>query len=95
MDLRGEYIEYTYFFNFVDCCFLYKAKDLSAPLVHRHREQSDCLSLVTKVKWGTQRGRQQGDLMSLKIMGDTQTDEHTHADTQTQTYTQIDSKVIS
>jgi hypothetical protein len=32
VELRGEYVEYIYFFNPVTC-FLYKAKDLSAPLV--------------------------------------------------------------
>jgi hypothetical protein len=33
VELRGEYVEQIYFFNPVACCFLYKAKDLSAPLV--------------------------------------------------------------
>jgi hypothetical protein len=32
MELRGEYVN-NFFFNLVACCFLYKAKDLSAPLV--------------------------------------------------------------
>jgi hypothetical protein len=31
MELRGEYVEKIHFFNLVACCFLYKAKDLSAP----------------------------------------------------------------
>jgi hypothetical protein len=30
--LRAEYVEQIYFFNPVACCFLYRAKDLSAPL---------------------------------------------------------------
>jgi hypothetical protein len=30
VELRGEYVEWIYFFNLVACCFLYKAKDLSA-----------------------------------------------------------------
>jgi hypothetical protein len=33
VELRGECIEEIHFFNPVACCFLYKAKDLSAPLV--------------------------------------------------------------
>jgi hypothetical protein len=32
VELRGEYVEQIHFFNHVACCFLYKAKDLSAPL---------------------------------------------------------------
>jgi histone-lysine N-methyltransferase SETMAR len=31
VQLRGEYVEEIHFFNTVACCFLYKAKDLSAP----------------------------------------------------------------
>jgi hypothetical protein len=31
VQLRGEYVEEMHFFNPVACCFLYKAKDLSAP----------------------------------------------------------------
>jgi hypothetical protein len=31
VELRGEYVEWIYFFSPVACCFLYKAKDLSAP----------------------------------------------------------------
>jgi hypothetical protein len=33
VELRGEYVQKTHFFNPVASCFLYKAKDLSAPLV--------------------------------------------------------------
>jgi hypothetical protein len=33
VELRGEYVESIHFFSHVACCFLYKAKDLSAPLV--------------------------------------------------------------
>jgi hypothetical protein len=33
VELRVEYVEQIYFFNAVACYFLYKAKDLSAPLV--------------------------------------------------------------
>jgi hypothetical protein len=32
-ELTGEYVEEIHFFNPVAFCFLYKAKDLSAPLV--------------------------------------------------------------
>jgi hypothetical protein len=31
VELRGEYVELIFFFNPIACCFLYKAKDLSAP----------------------------------------------------------------
>jgi hypothetical protein len=31
VELRGEYVEQIQFFKPVACCFLYKAKDLSAP----------------------------------------------------------------
>jgi hypothetical protein len=31
VELRGECVEQIHFFNPVACCFLYKAKDLSAP----------------------------------------------------------------
>lgn len=33
--------------------------------IHRHREQSDFLSLLTKVKWSTQWNMQQGGIISL------------------------------
>jgi hypothetical protein len=33
VELRGEYVEKIYFFNPVACCFIYKAKELSVPLV--------------------------------------------------------------
>jgi hypothetical protein len=39
VELRGEYVEYIHFFSPIACCFLYKAKDLTAPLVY-----SDMLS---------------------------------------------------
>jgi hypothetical protein len=31
VEFRGEYVEQIFFLNPVACCFLYKAKDLSAP----------------------------------------------------------------
>jgi hypothetical protein len=31
VELSGEYVENIYFFNHIARCFLYKAKDLSAP----------------------------------------------------------------
>jgi hypothetical protein len=31
VELRGEYVEQIHFLNPVACCFLYKAKDLTAP----------------------------------------------------------------
>jgi hypothetical protein len=33
VELRGEYVEKIHFFIPITCCFLYKAKDLSAPLI--------------------------------------------------------------
>jgi hypothetical protein len=33
VECRGEYVESIHFFNPV-ACFLYKGKDLSAPLIH-------------------------------------------------------------
>jgi hypothetical protein len=33
VELRGEYVEYIHIFNPVACCFLSKAKDLSAPFI--------------------------------------------------------------
>jgi hypothetical protein len=37
VELRGEYVEQILFFSHVACRFHYKAKDLSAPLVHIHK----------------------------------------------------------
>jgi hypothetical protein len=34
VELRGEYVEWIHFFNPVARCFLYKAEELSAPLVY-------------------------------------------------------------
>jgi hypothetical protein len=31
VELRGEYVEYIHIFIPVACCFLYRAKDVSAP----------------------------------------------------------------
>jgi hypothetical protein len=36
VELRGEYVEQIHFISLVDFCFLYKAKDLSTPLVYKN-----------------------------------------------------------